>query len=157
MFPFVYLDTYVGRDADEYRRFSQLPATSLVSMDVLAPDLVRNAQICATVSGTVGVEALVQGKPVITFSNAYYNMCKGVRRASSHEECAAAIAELRTMPADAIKKSFRQLLAGVMRQRVVDMCPATYSSIDLTMLSEEERCRWIKGLGDAIEARFIAK
>ncbi len=54
-------------------------------------DLIDNAQAVATITGTVGWEAVVRGKPVLVFGYAWYRDCAGVFFCRSVGECTSAL------------------------------------------------------------------
>jgi hypothetical protein len=56
-----------------YKRISKIPSVRLINYDIDSKDLVQRAAIIFTLTGTIGYEAALLGKWVITFSNNYYN------------------------------------------------------------------------------------
>jgi hypothetical protein len=67
-----------SRHADFYREVSALPNVTLVSLSVSTFDLIDNARAVATVTGTVGWEAVLRGRPALVFGSAWYRHCDGV-------------------------------------------------------------------------------
>ncbi len=68
------------RSREYYRAIASLPSTGIVPMGRDTFNLVDNSLAVATISGSVGVEALCRGKPVIVFGNATYKNFAGVTR-----------------------------------------------------------------------------
>ena len=66
------------RNDDFYRALTGLPATHLVPLRRDTFDLVDNSLAVATITGSVGLEALCRGKPVIIFGEANYKGFAGV-------------------------------------------------------------------------------
>ncbi|WBA07881.1 hypothetical protein [Salinivibrio kushneri] len=61
-----------------YERLSKIESAILVSKSVSTYELLKQSQVVATISGTVGWEALSGGKPIITFGMAWYRDFSGV-------------------------------------------------------------------------------
>jgi len=68
------------RSENFYLRLSNIPNLVLLDSSVSNYDLLANAKIIATITGTVGFEAISGGKPVITFGYSWYNNLPGVYR-----------------------------------------------------------------------------
>lgn len=61
-----------------YDRIAELPSVRLVPPDTDSALLIERSQCVAVVIGTAGWEALLRGKPVLTFGYAWYADCRGV-------------------------------------------------------------------------------
>lgn len=71
--------TYFMRNPEFFRRLERIPNLQLVSPDYNTYDLIKNSKICATITGTVGWEAITGGKPVLIFGwGAWYKTLPGV-------------------------------------------------------------------------------
>ena len=71
----------MGRITQFYYDLAKKPRVKLMSTNEVSFDLVEHCQALATVSGTVGWEGVVRGKPVIVFGMTWYeNYDKGVLR-----------------------------------------------------------------------------
>lgn len=81
------------RPLSEYRRLLRMPNVKLISPYENSHDLIRQARLVAVVSGTMGWEALLYGKPVISFGNAFYNGCDQVARVRDLGQLPAVIRE----------------------------------------------------------------
>lgn len=68
----------VQRSTTFYERLCRDKNVLLVSRDAPTIDLVRGAKAVATVTGSVGWDALCAGVPVIVFGAAWYRDCSGV-------------------------------------------------------------------------------
>jgi hypothetical protein len=66
------------RNADFYRAVSSLPSTYLVPLERDTFELIDSSVAVATITGTVGLEALCRGKRVIVFGEANYTDFAGV-------------------------------------------------------------------------------
>jgi hypothetical protein len=70
-----------GRISDTYYDLAKRPRVKLISTNEVSFDLIEHCQALATVSGTVGWEGIVRGKPVIVFGITWYeNYDRGVLR-----------------------------------------------------------------------------
>lgn len=70
--------SYFMRNPEFFRRLERISNLVFVSPEYNTYDLIKNAKICATISGTVGWEAITGGKPVIIFGRAWYKTLAGV-------------------------------------------------------------------------------
>ena len=87
---------HFARDEDYYDQIAELRNTRIVPMAYSSFDLIEKAVAVATVTGTVGWEAVVRGKPVMVFGNAWYKDCHGVWDCRSHERCDSAMRAIET-------------------------------------------------------------
>jgi len=85
------LHGHICRSSSYYADLLQIPKVQLISLVNDPFEIIDNAQAVATISGTTGWEALVRGKPVITFGKTWYNDCIGVRHIKDEAECTRAI------------------------------------------------------------------
>jgi hypothetical protein len=66
------------RNPDFYRAIRSLGNATLVDLESDPFDLIDNSVAVATITGTVGVQALCRKRPVMIFGNAAYRDCPGV-------------------------------------------------------------------------------
>lgn len=67
-----------GRNAEFYNRIKKNKRVRLISTNTTSFQLIDNAIAVATLTGTVGLEAIVRDKPVLVFGNAWYKSLSGV-------------------------------------------------------------------------------
>ena len=67
-----------SRHADLYADLLALPNVELVSLSTSTFQLIDHAMAVATVTGTVGWEAVIRGKPTLAFGSPWYRYCEGV-------------------------------------------------------------------------------
>jgi len=82
---------YKTRNKEFYKDIISLNNVILIKDSVSSKSLIENSKAVATITGTIGMESLFLGKPVITFGYAWYNGCHGVFNVKSLEECIDAI------------------------------------------------------------------
>lgn len=56
-----------------YRELTKIPNVRLIDPRIVGTDLVKKASLVFTITGTGGFESVLFGKPVITFTEVYYN------------------------------------------------------------------------------------
>jgi len=84
-----------GRTCDFYKNISSFHNVHLVQEGNLTSfDLIDNAKAVATVTGTVGLEAVIRSKPVLCFGYAWYRLCEGVMDIKQVEELESALCRL---------------------------------------------------------------
>ncbi|MAB80219.1 MAG: hypothetical protein CMJ89_12775 [Planctomycetes bacterium] len=74
------------RFPENYALLANEPKVVFVSQRTSSAELTRKAAIIAPITGTVGWEALFQGKPVMLFGEAFYESLPGVMRVNSQED-----------------------------------------------------------------------
>jgi capsule polysaccharide export protein KpsC/LpsZ len=80
-----------SKTVESYDYIAGMPNVELVPLKVSSLELIDHAQATVTVSGTVGWESLVRGKPVLLFGHSWFSACKGVFVAHTVEDCKSAI------------------------------------------------------------------
>jgi len=74
-----------------YDMIASRPNVEIVPLTYNSFDLIDHAKASATVSGTVGWESVVRGKPALLFGHSWYSDCKGVFVTHTIEDCKKAI------------------------------------------------------------------
>lgn len=69
-----------------YKELKKIPNVRLLNPAIQGFDLIQNAQLVATVTGTVGWEALMLKKPVIVFGHQFYNLLSMVKYCGEMEK-----------------------------------------------------------------------
>lgn len=75
-----------------YKELKKIPNVQLVRPDISSFSIIARASLITVISGSVGWEAALFGKPVITFGNIFYNALPSVTRSRIPEELPALIA-----------------------------------------------------------------
>ena len=87
-----------------YDRLVKNNRVRLLSLDLDADLLMKNAKFTATITGTIGWESLLFGIPCLFFGKAFYRGCSAAYKISSVESCKAAIESGMKMNKEDIKK-----------------------------------------------------
>lgn len=74
------------RKSKFYQQFSRNPAIHLIPFDVSSNEVIEKSDLVLTWTGSVGVEAIMRDKPLMTFGEAYYDPGYGVGRLQSDLE-----------------------------------------------------------------------
>jgi hypothetical protein len=89
-----YQNAHLSRTAGYYDYISSLPNVKLVPLSYTSFDLIDKSIASATVSGTVGWESVVRGKPSLLFGYSWYRDCEGVFVTHSVDDCKKALQHL---------------------------------------------------------------
>ncbi len=73
------------RSSAFYEEISKLPNTILVPLTYDTYHLIDGSKAVATITGSVGFEAVVRNKPVLLFGHPWYKGCSGVLESISKE------------------------------------------------------------------------
>ena len=84
-------DRATGRFFEFYEMLHELENVRLVSISTDSNTLIENCVAVATITGTVGWEALFRNKPVFVFGNVFYKFCQGCFLIHSTADLDAAI------------------------------------------------------------------
>jgi len=69
------------RPSSYYERLREMPNVKLIHPAVSSYELIKNSQLVMVITGTPGWEAVLLGKPVITFGRVYFNRLSTVKYA----------------------------------------------------------------------------
>ncbi|MBX9448446.1 MAG: hypothetical protein KL787_01445 [Taibaiella sp.] len=79
-------DGHKGRYPDVYSRIHQLPNVKMLDENIHSRELIHQVQAIVTLTGTIGIEALLCRKPVFLFGNSWYKGFKGIINIGDHPE-----------------------------------------------------------------------
>ncbi len=85
-----------GRSISYYKKLQEIPNLKLVHPSIDSYELIKNSQLVATITGTVGFEALLLKKPVITFGDVFYNKMSMVTECENIEGLPHIVQQLTT-------------------------------------------------------------
>jgi hypothetical protein len=78
-----------------YEMIASRANVEIVPLTYNSFELIDHAKASATVSGTVGWETVVRGKPALLFGHSWYSDCKGVFITHTIEDCKKAIQKIK--------------------------------------------------------------
>jgi hypothetical protein len=84
-----------AKNIEFYEMIALRPNVELVPLTYNSFELIDHAMASATVSGTVGWESVVRGKPALLFGHSWYSDCKGVFVTHTIEDCKKAIQKIK--------------------------------------------------------------
>jgi hypothetical protein len=87
-----------GRPLSFYRQIADIHGVRLINYDVPSRSLIERAAIIFTLTGTIGHESALLGKPVVTFARNYYNGLPTIHYCDSPPELPALVHKLLTAP-----------------------------------------------------------
>lgn len=85
---------YIGRGTNYYSKFPTSDRIKFMPLDFPSITLVTNALAVATITGTVGLEAIWIPKPVLVFGHVYYGDAPGVFQVADVEALRIAISRI---------------------------------------------------------------
>jgi hypothetical protein len=91
-----YYRSQSSRTKDFYDDLAALPNVTLVPMDFDSFGLIDHSVAIATLTGSVGWEAVHRGKPVLLFGYPWYRGCEGTFQITSQASCLKAIDEIQS-------------------------------------------------------------
>ena len=98
----VYVKEHPGmvnlRKRSYYEKLLKIPNVRLIRTDFSSQELTKHARLITSITGTVGWEAVLLKKPVITFGRAFFNAFSSVHRCEKIETLPAMIQECLKQP-----------------------------------------------------------
>jgi hypothetical protein len=88
--------SYLGRDKIFYKNLAAIPKVLLIPVEADHFSILDKSNAVATITGTVGWEAVVRGKPVLIFGDAWYQYAPNVFRVTTQLECLHVIKKLQS-------------------------------------------------------------
>jgi hypothetical protein len=85
-----------SRDKLYYKELLRIPKVKLVSLNYTSFELIDAAKAVGVITGTVGIETLIRGKPVLLFGHAWYKGCEGVFLTTDWNSCKKAIKKIKS-------------------------------------------------------------
>lgn len=95
-----------------YEQFAGLPACRLVPWKTSGDELIANARMSATITGSVGWQSLLAGKPAIVFGPAWYACCNSCFYVTSDAEVKNAIVSAESQGAEDVRTHLLQFIAA---------------------------------------------
>lgn len=96
--PSQFIPQYGGNRSSRPKHFysdvAALPYVKLIPVSFPSLTLIDHAKAVATVTGTIGWEAVVRGKPALTFGFPWYRGCEGVFYTPTQKSCQEALTQI---------------------------------------------------------------
>jgi hypothetical protein len=73
-----FMGGHLARTSEFYESVRGLKNVQFLPVDILGPKLMANAEVVATITGTIGFEAAMRNIPVLAFGRPWYRDCPGV-------------------------------------------------------------------------------
>ncbi|OHB20646.1 MAG: hypothetical protein A2854_04705 [Parcubacteria group bacterium RIFCSPHIGHO2_01_FULL_56_18] len=105
------LDSAPFRSEAFYRRLAALPQVQLLPVDSDALALIDGAVCTATVTGSVGWQGMLAGKPCILFGVSWYSPCRSCYNVKSLTDVKAALADIAHTTPVQVKEDLLKYLA----------------------------------------------
>jgi len=83
--------TAIGRNQAFYSEYANSRRLRFIDTGMVTAELIDGAKAVVTCTGTVAMEALIRGKPVLLFGDYYYNLAPGAYTVKTREQCVKAI------------------------------------------------------------------
>ena len=99
------------RDSIFYKALSQIENVKFIPLEKDSRQLVIKSKMIATLTGTVGWEAITAFKPALVFGESYYMNCGSVRKVTSVNSCKKAIDELLSLSKEDMKSEIYRYLS----------------------------------------------
>lgn len=93
------------RDESYYDLLSSIQKVRFVGLDSSYDDLMARSLFNATITGSIGWESMIRGKPVMIFGNSWYSGCDACFHVGSMDECLRAISRIRELSQEDVKKA----------------------------------------------------
>ena len=101
------------RTMEFYESMRSLPNVALAPLEADPFDLIDECESVATLTGTVGIQSLCRGKPVIAFGSAPYLGCPGVFFVKGIEQIRAALKKIQAGKSELTTQKFYQYISWV--------------------------------------------
>ena len=102
-----------GRSLDFYRRITSYPNTFIVDESISSFELMKNAQVLAIVTGTLGFKAICNQKPVFVFGEVFYKYAPGVFAIKREEDLKKAFKKLKLLKtSESITLNYLEAIKG---------------------------------------------
>lgn len=124
------------RGARFYQRLKQINGVYIASVGTPSDQLLNKSLAVSTITGSVGLEALASGKPVVIFGDAWYKNCQSVLHVSKFSR--TAFLELFVRPPRQIVSDLADFLSNLDGGFVWSPCSALFNGASRSKESQKE-------------------
>lgn len=130
--PSVFMNDFKYKYRDEYfyHDFSHSKNIKFISLHEDPFALIDGCEAVATITGTVGIEALLRGKPVLVFGNAKYRGFHDVFEITNLVDIDSGLKRIKNISSDEIIKNTNKEILAIMKNSVSGFTMINRSSID---------------------------
>lgn len=114
-----HVDAAPFRSVAFYQELIALPGVQLVPPNASTPELLRDCAATATVTGSIGWQGLLAGKPTLNFGRSWYGACRSCYVISSLSDMKTALTEIQHKDAGAIELDVLKFLAYERTQFII--------------------------------------
>lgn len=101
-----------GRSKNFYKHLLNLKNVIIVDLSINSFKLIDKSICVATITGTVGIEAIARSKNVLVFGNAWYKYCEGAHIVNSKKSIKNALNNFNAISDKSVENYFRKLIAN---------------------------------------------
>ncbi|MEZ7900484.1 MAG: hypothetical protein QMC34_01105 [Flavobacteriales bacterium] len=127
------------RDKLFYECLQGIKNVELVPLELDSEALIIKAKMVATLTGTLGWEAITKNIPALIFGNSYYMACKAARKVTSVESCKQAITELGGLTPQEFEKEIVRYISYYHEQKWLVQTANWQTNFSLNSLSYDEQ------------------
>jgi hypothetical protein len=128
------------RDMAFYEDIFRLQNVHLIPLEFDTFELIDNAMAIATITGTVGIQALIRGRPVLLFGNGNYKECSGVFSVRTTEDIEKAINSIINIDEDILKQKSNEFLHESLNNSI-GAYSSSYSDPEFTFYNSMNRVK----------------
>ena len=111
-----------NRSFDFYSDLKTIPNLQIIPMNTDMNEVIDNSLAVASLTGSTCLEAVIRSKPGIIFGYPWYEGCKHIYPARTHEECKKALENIRNQVVEEdIKNFFREISHRLFISKKVDI------------------------------------
>jgi hypothetical protein len=106
-----HVDAAPYRSIEYYKELASLPNVQLVSPSASAPELLAKCTATATITGSIGWQGLLAGKPAINFGRSWYAACRNCYVVGSGADIQEALVQIAAATPEAVELDVLKFLA----------------------------------------------
>ena len=138
------------RKINDYIEIKRLNNVNYIRVEEKSDEIIKKANIVATITGSVGWQALLAGKQCITFGSPWYSSCNSCHIVKTLDDSAAAFEECIKSTADDVKQDVLRFVHYLLPEMMIGSTRAVFAG--LSSRSYEEL---LISLTDEFEKRLI--
>lgn len=127
------------RDKLFYACLQELKNVELVPLEIDSEELIQSSKMVATLTGTLGWEAITKNIPALVFGNTYYMACRAARKITSVESCKIAIKELTSLTPQDFEKEIVRYISYYHQQKWIVQTANWQTNFSLNSIGYEEQ------------------